>query len=596
MKVITACSLILLLPATIFCQSIPEKWLTPCERSGFIKTPRYNETMEYCRKLAKASPWIKVTSFGKSPEGRDLPLVIASKGKEFDPKKAAKSKKAILLIQNGIHAGEIEGKDACLMLLRYIAITKTKSSLLDHVILLVIPIYNVDGHERFGPYNRINQNGPEEMGWRVNAQNLNLNRDYIKADAPETQAWLKLFNAWLPDFFVDCHVTDGADYQYIVTYGIETQGNVAPPVREWIREKYLPFLSTVRTNGVPIAPQIYFVDDLDPLKGLEGTDGTAPPRFSTVYTTLQNRPGLLIEMHMLKKYKARVEGNYTILDSTMRLLNREYKSVRQAVRSADSLTAATITLPHLFGLQFQSDTIPNSTLDYYGVRQKNEPSEISGAPRRVYSIEQIEETIPVFDSIKATKTIVPPIAYLIPSQWQQVIERLKLHGLHLQRLRLPSRLEVEEYRFSNAKWQQTPFEGRHRVSYSVEKTTGWKLFPAGTIVVPLNQRAAKVAINALEPESPDAFVSWGFFDAIFEQKEYAEDYVMEKLARDMISKNPNLKAEFDAKLRSDTAFANSPGARLNFFYQRSPYWDKQVGLYPVARLMLNTGLYTEPLK
>jgi hypothetical protein len=599
MKLIAAffasCSLILMLPASLFSQSVPDNWLTPCEKSGFMTTPRYAETMQYCRRLAKASTWIKVTSFGKSAEGRDLPLVIASKGNEFDAKKASKTKKAIILIQNGIHAGEIEGKDACLMLLRDIAITKTKSSLLDHAILLIIPIYNVDGHERFGPYNRINQNGPREMGWRVTAQNLNLNRDYMKADAPETQAWLKMFNAWLPDFFIDCHVTDGADYQYIVTYGIETQGSVSPPVRAWIRDKYLPFLSTVMTDGVPLGPLIYFRDDLDPLKGLTGSDGTGPPRFSTVYATLQNRPGLLIEMHMLKNYKSRVRGNYTMLDSTIHLVNREYKSLRQAVFMADSLAVWRRLLQN-FPLEFQQDTVANGTLHFYGNRQTNEQSEVSGATRRVYSIEHIEEEIPVFDHVKPTTTINPPIAYLIPQQWQQVIERLKMHGLHLRRLKNQASLQVEEYRFSDPKWAQTPFEGRHRVSYSVEKVAGRKIFPAGTIVVPLDQRAAKVAIHALEPEAPDAFVSWGFFDAIFEQKEYAEDYVMETLARDMMSKNPDLKAEFDAKVRSDTAFARSPGARLNFFYQHSPYWDSQVKLYPVARLVSNMGLNTEPVK
>jgi hypothetical protein len=256
------------------------------EKSGYKKTPRYKETMEHCRRLEQGSPWIKVTKFGTSPEGRDLPLVIVSKDKLFDPKQAAKSDKAILLIQNGIHAGEIDGKDACLMLLRDIAITKTKASLLDHVILLVIPIYNVDGHERFGPYNRINQKGPEEMGWRVTAQNLNLNRDYLKADAPETQAWLKLFNAWLPDFFIDCHVTDGADFQYAVTYGIEQHENVAPTVRSWIREKYLPMLSALRLDGIPVAPYIFLRDALDPLKGQDGGE-SLPQIFDGVRSTAQ---------------------------------------------------------------------------------------------------------------------------------------------------------------------------------------------------------------------------------------------------------------------------------------------------------------------
>jgi murein tripeptide amidase MpaA len=358
-----------------FGQAVPEKWLTYYEQSGFKKTSRYKETMEYCRRLEKASPWIKVTSFGRSPEGRDLPLVVVSSDKAFDPAKASKTDKAVILIQNGIHSGEIEGKDACLMLMRDIAITKTKASLLDHAILLIIPIYNVDGHERFGPYNRINQNGPEEMGWRVTAQNLNLNRDYVKADAPETQAWLKLFNRWLPDFFVDCHVTDGADYQYVVTFGIETTPNVAQPVRNWVKQNFLPTISALRTNGnVPIGQLIFLRDDLDPLKGLFGFSGTGPPRFSTVYTSLQNRPGLLIEMHMLKDYKSRVEGNYQMLEAIIQQVDKEHASLRSAVRLADEQTINNLERP--FTLSFQSDTAPNHTVKYSGYKQKNEKSEV----------------------------------------------------------------------------------------------------------------------------------------------------------------------------------------------------------------------------
>src|SRR5512143_915145 len=257
---------------------IPAKWLTYYEKSGYTKTPRYAETMEYCRRLQQASGWVRVTSFGKSPEGRDLPLVILSRDRAFTPERARATGKAIVMIQNGIHAGEIDGKDACLMLARDIAITRTREHLLDHVILLIIPIYNVDGHERFGPYNRINQNGPEEMGWRVSAQNLNLNRDYMKADAPETQAWLRLYTSWLPDFFFDCHVTDGADFQHVATYGIETHENAALPVRSWIMRAYLPHLDRLMTGNVPVVPYIFLRDDADPLKGVWG--GTTPPRFS----------------------------------------------------------------------------------------------------------------------------------------------------------------------------------------------------------------------------------------------------------------------------------------------------------------------------
>ena len=570
-------------------QSVSDNWLTYYEQSGFKKTPRYDETMQYCRRLEKASPWIKVTTFGKSPEGRDLILVVISKDGAFDPKKVHKTDKAILLVQNGIHSGEIDGKDACLMLLRDIAITKTKSSLLDHAILLVIPIYNVDGHERFGPYNRINQNGPEEMGWRVTGQNLNLNRDYMKADAPETQAWLKMFNEWLPDMFIDAHVTDGADYQHIVTLGIEKHQNLPEPVRSWVMEKFVPILSSLKTNGIPVAPYISLRDHEDPLKGTQG--GVAPPRLSTPYVAIQNRPALLIETHMLKDYKSRVEGTYQTIVAVMDLMNKEYKSLRTAVKQTDERTIKNIENP--FPIRFETTETPNGIFHYLGFKQKNERSDVSGSTRVIYTKEPFEADIPTYDSVIVSKSVELPKAYLIPPQWQEVIKRLRIHGVKIERLKKPAELEVEIYKFSNAKWQQNPYEGRHSVTYSVEKITEQRAFPAGTALVRLNQRAARVAINALEPEAPDAFVAWGFFAAIFEQKEYTEDYVMEPMAREMLSRDVALKEEFETKLKSDTAFAKSSFARLNFFYQHSPYWDKNINLYPVARLVKDVHLITD---
>ncbi len=580
-------------PLLLYSQPVPKSWLTYYERSGYTKTPRYGETMEYCRRLEKASPWISVTSFGRSPEGRDLPLVIASKDRAFTPGTASKTGKAILLIQNGIHSGEIDGKDACLMLLRDIAITKKKASLLDHVILVIIPIYNVDGHERFGKFNRINQNGPEEMGWRVTAQNLNLNRDYVKADAPETQAWLRLFNSWMPDFFIDAHVTDGADFQHVLTYSIEMHENVAQPVRSWIKEKYVPSVIPKLTHdGVTAIPYIFLRDEKAPTKGIYG--GTAPPRFSTIYSTLHNRPGLLIETHMMKDYRSRVDATYRMIAGTIELLNKEYRSLREAITNADNQTAQQLENP--FPLTFDVVDVPNETVRYMGFKQKNEQSEISNKNRVIYSKEPFEADVPRYDSVKVVKSVAPPVAYLIPPQWQEVIARLKLHGVKLERLKGPLETEVESYRFADAKWQEHPFEGRHPVRYTTTVVKEKRIFSKGTIVVRMNQRAARVALHTLEPDAPDAFAAWGFFDAVFEQKEYAEDYVMETMAREMLATDATLNREFESKLQSDSSFARDPSARLNFFYQRSPYWDTQMNVYPVARLVQNISLSTEPIK
>ena len=561
-------------------------WLTLYEKSNYLQTPRYDETIIYCKRLAKASPWVHYTNFGKTPLGRDLPLVILSNERAFTPSEAMKSKKAIVLIQSGIHAGEIDGKDASLMLMRDIAITKKKAALLDHAIVLFVPIFNVDGHERFGKYNRINQNGPEEMGWRVTSQNFNLNRDYMKADAPEMRAMLKLFADWLPDFYVDCHVTDGMDFQYDVTFAMELYPNLDPDIVQWLKQIYLPAMITdVEASNHGISPYIAAREDRDLSKGFVAGAGT--PRFSTGYGAAQNRPTLLIETHMLKPYKVRVSSTYEMLVSTLAIVNRASDTLHALVGRADKKTIAASMGEAYLPLRFQT-TEKSRPMEFRGMRSKFEFSEISRDLRTIYSNEPVNFPVPYFEEVIAIDSVKIPKYYFIPQAWTKVIDVLKAHGVRMWTLKSSVTGAIETYKFSDVQWQEHPFEGRHPVKFKSEAFSEVRTFPAGTVVVPTAQRTGKVVMNLLEPNGPDSFVAWGFFDAIFEQKEYGESYVVEKLARDMIAKDPALEKEFSAKVATDSVFAKSPTARLNFFYQRSPYWDTAIGVYPVARAIGNT--------
>lgn len=313
-----------------------QDWRTPTEISDYRTTPDYAETVAYLERIAAAAPGeVKIENFGKTGEGRDLKIVIASKDGVFDPAAIHASGRSILLVQNSIHAGEMDGKDSCLALLRDIVITKTKAPLLEHVVFVFIPVYNLDGHERRSAYNRINQNGPEVIGWRGNATNINLNRDYMKADAPETRAFLKMFHRWMPDFFVDDHVTDGADFQYDVTFNADATPDVAPETAKWIREIVTPELDRqLNTAGHVAFPYLINLnDDTDPAKGL--ANSSTSPRFSTGQMILENRPGLLVELHMLKEYKTRVTGNYEILRALLEVMNRDTEKLIALNRQAD---------------------------------------------------------------------------------------------------------------------------------------------------------------------------------------------------------------------------------------------------------------------
>jgi murein tripeptide amidase MpaA len=598
MKQIVLVLLFLTLPSTFSAQNTHrDKWLTYYERSGCTKTPRYDETIAYCQQLESASPWIRYMSFGTSPQGRDLPLVILSRDRAFSPVKAAASGKAIVLIQSGIHAGEIDGKDASLMLMRDIAITKKYAGLLDSATLLFIPIFNVDGHERFGPYNRINQNGPEETGWRVNAQNLNLNRDYMKADTPEMRALLSLFTAWLPDLYVDIHVTDGMDFQYDVTYAVETGPNIEPFVGAWVKEHLLPqLLPRVEAAGHKIFEYVSPREEDTLTKGFEF--GATGPRLSNGYAAVQNRPGLLIETHALKPYRTRVEAAYEVVKATLEAVCLSLSGLRSAVRQADAATTYKGSyysegkgLPLTFGVG--RDSVMRTFLGY---ASRTERSEISGGQRRIYTGEPVAIKAPLFNTSVVRDSVTIPLAYLVPQEWSFIPDIMRLHGVSMERLTRADTLEVESYRFHDVKFSAVPYEGRHRVHFVAEKIVGRRAYPRGTVVIRTNQRAAKVAMHLLEPRSPDSFVAWGFFSAIFEQKEGAEAYVMEEIGRTMLAEDLRLRNEFEQKVKTDTSFANDPGARLDWLYRHSPWNDPRQNVYPVGRLITDASLETEPLR
>lgn len=590
-----------LLAVTSAAQSAPD-WRTPAELTDYRTTPNYAETLAYIDRVAAAAPTqVKVETFGETGEGRELKIVIVSKDGVFDPAAIHASGRVILLVQNSIHAGEMDGKDSCLALLRDLVITKSRERLLDHVVLVFIPVYNIDGHERRSAFNRINQNGPEEMGWRANGTNLNLNRDYMKADAPETRALLALINKLRPDFFVDNHVTDGADFQYDVTFSIDDSPDTPPATVEWVHTIAAPIAEAVNKTGHLAFPSyIDLVDESDPTKGIGFNDFS--PRFSTNQLALNNRPAMLVEMHMLKDYKTRVTGNYELLVALMATLNQDATRLIALNAAADQAAAKISSQSTPYPLTFTWSGQSTPVL-FHGYQFTREPSEISGATWIRYSHEPWDQTIPMQTGFKTALSIVPPAAYIIPRQWKQVISVLAAHGVEMKTLASEITTTAGRYNCSGFTWQQRPYEGHHPLfsaeyshdanskSASCQLTDEHVTIPAGSILVPLNQRLAQVAIHWLEPMAPDSALSWGFFDTIFEQKEYGEGYVLEKLARTMLAKDPALKAEFEARLKSDPKFAANPRARLSFFYERSPWYAAGlIGQYPVLRISSLNGI------
>jgi len=567
-----------------------QEWKTIYESSGFLKTPSYTETISYCYKLSEASPIASMTNIGISPQGREIPMMIIDRDGLTDSQQIRAKGRIIVLIQACSHAGEPDGKDAMLTFLRDLLIEKKHKELLENVSILFIPILNVDGHERFGPYNRINQNGPEEMGWRTNALNLNLNRDFLKADSPEIKQWLTMFSSWLPDFFIDTHTTDGADYQYSLTYDLEVYGNLDSGLTRWLNNIYEPRITaSMKTSGFLIFPYVQFRKWHDPRSGLR--TGVAPPMISQGYAAIQNRPGLLIETHMLKDYKTRVDATYNMIKNTLAILNHQSGTLKTLINMADLSTAAAGFRSQKYPVLIKTSQKDSTMVKFEGFEYKNLKSDLTGGDWFVYDNEKpVTMTLPFFNKTYPETEIYLPEAYIIPVEWAHIADNLKLHGIKTDRLTEPAEIIVKSYKFRDYEFKKTPFEGRQMVTTKYDETEESMKFQKGSILVLMNQRTARVIASILEPAAPGSFVEWGFFNQIFEQKEYSETYVMERMAREMLEKNPQLKQEFMEKMANEPDFSKDQWNILNWFYSKTPYWDKQFLVYPIGRVFDKTTI------
>lgn len=551
--------------------------LTPAERTDLSATPNYGETVAYIHKLAGRSPYLRLKSLGKSAQGRPIFMVVASRDGQKDAEGILANTKPTVLIQAGIHSGEIDGKDAGLMLLRDIMLGK-EIALIQQVNLLFIPILSVDGHERFAAHNRVNQRGPEKMGWRTNSNNLNLNRDYSKLATPELKAVAKVINEYKPDLYLDIHVTDGEDYQYDITYGSNREfASDSPNIAQWLETKMNPYLDSQLTEwGHNPGPLVFARDKKDFAKGISGW--TASPRFSNGYGDVRHLPTILVENHSLKPYKRRVLGTYVFIKAAMTLLGREKASLKAAI-AKDSERR-----PRTQVLEWKTDPKPD-TIAFDGINYERYEDNITGQTEvKWLGTPHHYDKLPQYWMRTAKTTVDVPKAYVIPGQYRQVIEGLKSHGIEMTEIerkqvgkeRTFEQLAVDSHTFATA-----PFEGQTRVTAtfsSSQITTG---LPKGTVTVETDQPLGKLAVALLEPSGPDSYFSWGYFNTIFQRTEYIENYAIIPLAEQMMADDPALKKAFEAKLKADKTFADDPRARLDFFYKRSPYYDQSYLKYPV---------------
>ena len=547
-----------------------DPWITPAETRGFDQTPSYAETRAWLERLVAASPLLRLEVFGRTPQGRELYAVRASR-----PGGGAKP---VVLAQAGIHAGEIDGKDAGLMLLRDIAL-KGKDRLLDRADFVFVPIFNADGHERVSPYNRPNQRGPANQGWRTTAQNLNLNRDYLKADSPEMRAMLGLLQKYRPSLYLDLHVTDGVDYQYDITFmfpGWDGRYAHSPAIGRWLDRSFRPAVTAAlaRAGHIP-GPYVDALNGRNPDQGIRL--GADQPRYSTGYADLARIPSVLVETHSLKPYRQRVLGTYVLLEESLRLIGAQGGAVGAAIASDRA------SRPRTEVLSWKMLPRPTSVIaDFKGVAYDRYRSAASGGDEVRWLGRPVTRRMPLWTDVP-DKVVDLPAAWWVPATKPEVIALLRVHGIAFDTIASPRTVSLDMVRLSGAQLQAAD-EGHIPLkvagfAHSLRQET----FPAGSARVPSDQPLGLLAAAMLEPEGGDSLLAWNFFPEILMRTEYIEGYAVAPLADRMLATDPALRRAFEARLKADPKFASDPDARLGWFYERTPYYDERFLLYPVGR-------------
>jgi hypothetical protein len=553
---------------------------TKFERTNGRETVTYAEGMAYYRQLDETFQTIRLIECGPTDTGLPLHVAVLSPGGTFDPAEIRRQGKAVLLVNNAIHPGEPDGVDASMMLLRDLAQDKKLKEKLANLVLVVVPFYNIGGVLNRNRTTRVNQTGPAEYGFRGNDRNYDLNRDFIKNDTRNARSFAEIYHTWQPDVFVDTHVSNGADYPYVMTL-IATQHNkLGGVLGRYLEETFTPKLSTeLAARKFEMTPYV------NPLK--ETPDSGLVqfmewPRYSTGYTALFGTLGFMPETHMLKPYDQRVRATYALLQSFVKLTNEEHATLlklRQETRQA-------VQAQREFVIDWQLDESRHTPIPFKGYAAGHKPSAVSGQPRLYYDrTKPFTKTIPFYNQYVPKTTVQAPTAYVIPAAWAQVADRLRLNRIALTPLDKDTTLTVEAYYIEDFQTLKNPFEG-HYLHYNtaVRRETQTVTFHQGDLLAYTDQPGNRYLVETLEPQAPDSFFNWNFFDAILQQKEGYSDYVFEDLAADLLARDPQLKEKLEAQKRSDAAFAADAVAQLDFVYRHSPYYEKTHRRYPVFRV------------
>ncbi|NDF97654.1 MAG: hypothetical protein EB101_01730 [Chitinophagia bacterium] len=553
--------------------------VTVYETSKGLQTPTYEQIVTWWNAMDRFSKKITLLTKGPTDAGFPLHLALISQQGYTSVRQAKNAGKTILLINNGIHPGEPDGIDASMLLAKDIATNKLQ--LPDNVVLAIIPVYNIGGCLRRSPYYRVDQEGPEAFGSRGNSQNLDLNRDFIKLDSKEAFSFCSIFQECDPDIFIDNHVSNGADYQHVMTLLTSQYSKLGGSMGTYLHETFEPAIyAAMKARGYDLIPYVNIGGD-KPEKGWNQFWDS--PRYTSGYATLWNSFAFVPETHMLKPYPARVASTQALMECFIAYAGKEGSTLR-SLREETKKRVATATS---FPISWRLDKSRSTPYTFNGYESGTKPSDISFQPRLFYDRNKpFTSTVPVFGYYVPERIITTPKAYIIPQGWHKVIERLQVNGIRMRKLTQDSTLEVEVYKIEDYSTAARPYEGHHpnsNVKLSWQKQS--LRFLKGDWYIPLDQTGNRFLLETLEPQAEDSYFTWNFFDPILGQKEGYSAYVFEDKAAAYLQQQPALKAQLQQRIASDSSFAKNGRAQLDFIYKNSPWYEPDHNRYPVFRVM-----------
>ncbi|HEY4207679.1 MAG TPA: M14 family metallopeptidase [Puia sp.] len=552
---------------------------TPFETSGGQQTATYFECIAFYKKLDAQSSRLSIRTMGTSDAGYPYHLLLYSNDGSADPGLWRRQHKVILLINNGIHPGEPDGVDASMLLLR--DLVSKKISLPDNIALAVIPLYNIGGALNRGSFSRVNQNGPASYGFRGNAQDLDLNRDFTKCDTRNARSFSQIFHWVDPDILIDNHVSDGADYQYTMTLLVSQWNKLGGTLGAFLHDTFQPALfAGMAKKGWPMTPYVNF-EEGNPDKGWEAFYD--PPRYSSGYATLFHTLAFMPETHMLKKFKDRVWSTYALMEVMIKEASLHAKALLQARNESIKADRTKTSWP----LSWSVDSTRCDTIPFKGYEAGYKTSEVTGLSRMYYDHNRpFEKEVRLYDHFKPEDIIRSPRAYVIPQGWHEVIDLLTLNGVKMRRFTQDTMIPVEAYHIDSYKSYPEAYEKHHKnTNVKISARTVRLAFLKGDYWIPTAQQDSRFIIEMLEPTGADSYFAWNFFDAILEQKEYYSDYRWEDVAAVWLQQHPEIKDSLEKRRHDDPAFAKNADAQLEFVYRHSPYYEPEHLRYPVYRVM-----------